>query len=99
MATDIESISFVHIGSANAANPLGVGFKDDDGMVVLGQFVSGGETGGAAAGNHGLERFDPRHVVGIGYIDPSPAVRPGPWCSRFGGNDGSGFRGRFGFGG
>ncbi len=51
MAADVESISLINISSADAADHEGIGFEDDAGVAVFGQFIGGGKAGGAATGD------------------------------------------------
>ena len=72
MAADVEAITLVLVGPADAAHQAGVGFEHDARLAVFAQLVGGGQPGGAAAGN---DRIVGRHDRdGFRIIDPRPAM-------------------------
>ncbi len=54
VSTNIETKSFVMIGSANAADHAWICLEDDAGLPVLAELISGGEPGRSAAGDDGF---------------------------------------------
>ncbi len=54
MTADIEAISFVLVGPADAADQPRVGFENDARLAVFAELVGGGQAGRPAAGDDGL---------------------------------------------
>ena len=72
MPADIEAISFVLVGPADAAHQAWVGFENDARLAMFAQLVGGGQPGGAAAGDDGLVGRHDRDSFRI--INPRPAM-------------------------
>ena len=62
MPADVEAVALVLIGPADPPDEVRVGFEDDAGVAVLGEFISGGQSGGSAAGDDRVEGRDHRLV-------------------------------------